>query len=460
MDKTASSAYGFSLHEFGFAWFNDERLTKRAVEISATLLQHPQESIPQANGSWAKTKATYRFFANRNVQSGNMLQSHREQIQQRLRKETIVLVAQDTSTLNLSGRKIEGVGSISGGTSTGLFVHSGLAMTTQGIPVGIATQRIYARDAKTQTKEYKKKAALLPIEEKESLRWKETIEQMPGIFPDKQVVVIGDRESDIYEVFAEAHTRGVDVLIRTKQNRILEEQSKTGGAVKLFDTVQVGNIITSYETDIPVDQHRTRKATLTIRVSNILLPDSRGHRQSIPVTILNVAEENPPGNTEPIHWMLTTSLNVQTAAEAKEKVQWYIHRWRIERFHYVLKTGAFNIEKLQFETYERFAKAITLYSILAARILYTQYYEKAHPEEDAAELYTPEEIRALCLSEEKYVYTMTIHEAVRATAKMGGHLGRKRDGSPGIKALWIGFQKLHYIVIGMQMEKMAQKRDA
>lgn len=459
MDKTASSAYGFSLHEFGFATFNDERLTKRAVEIGATLLQHPQESIPQANGSWAKTKATYRFFANKNVQSGNMMGSHQEQLRQRLHKEKIVLVAQDTSTLNLSGKKIQGTGSIGGGTSTGLFVHTGLAMTTRGIPVGIATQKTYARDVKTQTEAYKKKLAQLPIEEKESVRWKETIEQVPNIFPNTQIVVIGDRESDIYDVFAEAERRGVDVLIRTKQNRLLEELDRWGKGMKLFDKAGAGEIITVYETDIPVDQHTTRRANLTIRVSTILLPDSKGKGESIPLTILNVAEENPPEGVEQVHWMLTTSLSVTTAEEAREKVQWYIYRWRIERFHYTLKTGAFNIEKLQFETYERFTKAITMYSILASRILYTQYYEKAHPGEDASAVYTQEEIRALCVSEGRYTYTMTVHEAVNATAKMGGYLGRKRDGSPGIKALWIGFQKLHYIVIGMQMEKMVQKRD-
>jgi len=459
MDTTASSAYGFSLHEFGFSAFNDERLNKRAVEIGATLLQHPQESIPQANGSWKKTKATYRFFANGKVQSKHMLDAHREQIRLRLGKEDIVLVAQDTSTLNLSGRKIAGVGSISGGTSTGLFVHSGLAMTITGIPLGIATQKIYARDEKTQTAAYKKKAARLPIEEKESVRWNETIEQVPDIFPDKHIVVIGDRESDIYEVFAEASKQGVDVLIRTKQNRILEGGTKTGKPVRLFDKATAGEIVTSYETEVPVDHHITRKATLTIRVSRIDLPDTKGKGESIPLVILNVAEESPPENTEPIHWMLTTSLSVTTAAEAQEKVQWYIYRWRIERFHYTLKTGAFNIEKLQFETYDRFCKAITLYSILATRILYTQYYEKAHPEKNATEIFSEEEIRALCIGEQRYPYTMSIHEAVRATAKMGGHLGRKRDGSPGIKALWIGFQKLHYIVIGMSMERKAQKRD-
>lgn len=456
MRTTASSAYAFSLHEFGFAQFNDERLTKRAVHIAATLLQHPQESIPQANGNWADTKATYRFLANKKVQSTDMMHSHRQQIRMRAAKSPLLLVAQDTMVLNVSGRAIQGVGSIGGGTSTGLFVHSGEVMLPDGgIPIGIATQKIYARKEETKTKAYKKKAASLPITEKESIRWIETIEHLPGIFPDKHIVVIADRESDITQVFQEAKKQKIDVLIRTSKNRLLNE---IGAPIKLFDKAKEGEILTIYKTDVPVDHHTTRTATLTIRTAQFTLPHAKDTQGSIPLTILNVEEENPPEGTEPIHWMLTTSLSVTTTEEAKEKVQWYIYRWRIERFHYTLKTGAFNIEKLQFESKERFEKAITLYSMLAVRINYTQYYAKTYPEGDAQELFSQEEIRALCLREEKDTLSMTINEAVGALGKMGGHLGRKRDGAVGIKALWIGFQKLHYIVEGIQLERKASKQ--
>jgi hypothetical protein len=462
MDTTAYSAYGWSLHEFGFADFNDARLTKRGVDIAARFLQHPQLSIPQASGNWASTKATYRFFDNDKVQSANMLNTHREQVNKRSTNLSVILIAQDTTALNLSGKKISGVGSIGGGTSMGLFVHSGLAIDPNGgIPFGIVTQEIYARDEKTKTPEYKKTAKDLPITEKESGRWVTTITEGKKVFEQKHLVFVGDRESDIYEVFAEAKKQGVDVLIRTKQNRILETTSETGKPEKLFEKVLTGEIITTYKTEVPIDSHRTRKATLTIRTSSIrLLPPKRQEGQEpIPVTVLNVMEENPPeGISEPLHWRLTTTLPVTTAEEAKEKVTWYIYRWRIERFHYTLKTGAFNIEELQFETFERFEKAITMYSIVASRVIFTQYYEKAHPEEDAEEIFSVDEITVLCLKAKKRPQKMTIHEAVVATAKIGGFLARKNDGPPGIKALWIGFQALQYLVEGMLLGKEAESK--
>jgi len=460
MDTTASSAYGWSLHELGFADFNDERLTKRGVDIAARFLQHPQQSIPQACGDWATTKATYRFFDNDKVQSADMLNAHREQIKRRSVRLSTVLIAQDTTALNLGGRQVVGVGSIGGGTSMGLFVHSGLAIDPNGgIPLGIVTQDIYARDEKTKTAEYKKIAAALPITEKESGRWVTTIIEGKKVFEHKHLVFIGDRESDIYEVFVEAKKQDVDVLIRTKQNRILGTNQQTGVSEKLFDKAGNGEIVTTYETVIPIDHHKTRKATLTIRTStiNLLPPKRQVGQEAVFVTVLNVREENPPvGISEPIHWMLTTTLPITTAEKAQEKVTWYIYRWRIERFHYTLKTGAFNIEELQFETYRRFCKAITMYSIVAARVLYIQYYEKAHPQENAEEIFSIEEVRMLCLKEKKKPpYQLTIHEAVLATAKTGGYLARKGDSPPGIKALWIGFQTLQNLVEGMLLERQA-----
>lgn len=461
MDTTAYSAYGWSLHEMGFADFNDERLTKRGVDIAARFLQHPRQSIPQASGNWATTKATYRFFDNDKIQSAGMLNAHRQQVRKRSAQLPTILIAQDTTALNLSGKKIQGVGSIGGGTSTGLFVHTGLAIDpTGGIPLGVVTQEIYARDEKTKTPEYKKIAKDLPISEKESGRWVTTIAEGKKVFEQKHLVFVGDRESDIYEVFVEAKKQGIDVLIRTKQNRILEETGEVGEKVKLFDKVPEGEAIITYETDVPIDHHKTRKAMLTIRTSMINLTPSKRQAQAaeaINVTVLNVREENPPVEvTEPIHRMLTTTLSVTTAQEAIEKVTWYMYRWRIERFHYTLKTGAFNIEELQFETYERFCKAITMYSIVASRVLYAQYYEKEYPEETAEEIFSKEEVRMLCLKwKKKPPYQMTIHEAVVATAKIGGYLARKHDSPPGIKALWIGFQTLQNLVEGMLLERQA-----
>lgn len=450
----SSSALVWSLHELGLADFNDKRLTKRGVRIATDFLDHPRCSIPQATQDWASTKGTYRFFSNDKVQSGKMLKSHHVQLVERASACDTILVAQDTTTLNLSSKQVAGVGNIGDGGDDGelrgLYVHSGLAMNTAGLPLGITSQKIYARKAETKTAAYRKTAKSRPISEKETYRWVEAVVETQAVLPNKHIVMVGDRESDIYEVFQTGRKLGVDLLVRTKQNRLLTE---SGQAVRLFDRALRGDIVTTYETDIPIDNHRTRKAMLTIRTTTISLPQpknkNKGSEQAIPLTVLNVMEENPSAGFLPIHWMLTTSLGVATPAEAMEKVQWYIYRWRIERFHYVLKTGAFNIEKLQFETLERFRKAITMYSLVAYRILHAVYYERSHPDEDANAVFSAHEIQLLRLREQHHTGALTIHTAVIATAKLGGYLARKSDGPPGIKALWSGLQALQYLVEGM-----------
>jgi hypothetical protein len=255
-----------------------------------------------------------------------------------------------------------------------------------------------------------------PITEKETYRWVETIAQAKQVLPDTHLVMVGDRESDIYEVFKAGKELGVGLLVRTSQNRLLR---MADGNAKLFDTAAQGDIVTTYETDVPVDAHKTRTAVLTVRTTAIQLPppksrDRNKERPSIPLNVLHVSEETPQESVQPISWMLTTSLQVSTSVEAVQKVQWYMYRWRIERFHYTLKTGAFNIEKLQFETADRFTKAIAMYSLVAVR-------ERLHSNESAGTFFSQHELQAIASRTGKRATMLTLHEAMTATAQLGGY---------------------------------------
>ena len=462
MDNSASSIYVWALHELGFADFNDERLTRRSVKIAATLLQHPHSSIPAGCGNWSDTKATYRFFNNEKIHSFNMLASHIGETISRCSPLPTVLVAQDTTTMNLTNKEVSGLGRIGAGTLKGFFTHSALAMNTQGIPLGLLYQKTYVRKTITQNKEYKKHFKQLPIEQKETGKWVEVIASVKEKLQNKHVVVIGDRESDIYDVFKKGIDSGVDLLIRTSQNRLVTGINGED-LTHLFDKAKQGTVLASYTASVPttVNSHIAREAKLTIRVCQFLLHPSKHRRRKeepLSLFLLDVLEENPPVGEEAIHWMLTTTINVKTPDEAIEKVTWYMYRWRIERFHYILKTGAFNVEKLQFETFQRFKKAITMFSIVAYRVLFTTYEVRAHPNNDALTIFSKEEARVLIMIGKKLNQTLTVNEAVIATAKLGGYLARKHDGPPGIKTLWIGFQTLTNIVYGVLMSEQAHFR--
>ncbi len=77
--------------------------------------------------------------------------------------------------------------------------------------------------------------------------------------------------------------------------------------------------------------------------------------------------------------------------DARQGVQWYTYRWRIERFHFVLKTGGSNVETLQLQEYDRMVRAIARYSIVAWRILWMTYQVREDPDQPSAVVFTPEE---------------------------------------------------------------------
>jgi len=157
--------------ELGKADFGDKRLTKRFIQITSDIAAQPEVSVPQACGSEAASKATYRFLDNENVTPEAIRASHREKTVERVKEYKTVLAIQDTTSLNYAAHKAtSGLGPIDGNGSNGLHVHSVLAVSSDGIPLGLVHQQVWARDPKEKGKKEKRKK--LPIEEKESYRWR------------------------------------------------------------------------------------------------------------------------------------------------------------------------------------------------------------------------------------------------------------------------------------------------
>ena len=198
-----------------------------------------------------------------------------------------------------------------------------------------------------------------------------------------------------------------------------------------------------------------REATLELRTTVVQMarPAHRAAATPVapPMTVVLARELAPPDERKPIEWLLLSTLTVTTGAEAARLVTWYSYRWRIERLHFTLKTGGSHVEDLQLETRERLERAITLYSIVAWRLLWMTYQVRVDPEQSPTVAFSPAEITAL----ERLVTTqkparpagqpLTLRDAIRAMAKLGGFLGRKSDGEPGVKTLWRGYRQLQLL---------------
>jgi hypothetical protein len=148
---------------------------------------------------------------------------------------------------------------------------------------------------------------------------------------------------------------------------------------------------------------------------------------------------------ELLHWKLLTTVAVKTVADALQCIKWYCYRWLIERFHYVLKSGT-KIEELQLQQASSLQKAIHVYSIAAMRIMQLVYQSRQTPQVSCEVVLTKEQWIVLYILVHKTPdvpkQPPTLGEAVGWIGKLGGHLGRKSDGPPGLKTVWLGYQRI------------------
>jgi hypothetical protein len=138
-------------------------------------------------------------------------------------------------------------------------------------------------------------------------------------------------------------------------------------------------------------------------------------------------------------------------------VRAYALRWRVEDFHLVWKQGC-RVEQLQLETRSRLEKALVLYAGVAVRILYLRDLARREPSAPCTEVLTEDEWHALyahvqCTAPTAATPVPTIDQATKWIGRMGGHLGRKRDGMPGVRTLWRGWRDLTILVAGYRAGK-------
>jgi len=201
----------------------------------------------------------------------------------------------------------------------------------------------------------------------------------------------------------------------------------------------------------PIHQARTTVLTVRFATLEIQVPAhhiGRKQLQPVKLQVILALEENPEPGVKPISWLLITSLEVNDLAAAVQCVEWYTYRWLIERYHYTLKSGC-GIEKLQLETVRRIEMALATYTIVSWRLLWLTYSARTNPMASSAEVLETHEWQSLCATITKNPIPPktppSLQEAVRMIAMLGGFLGRKGDGEPGVKTIWRGLRRLHDI---------------
>jgi hypothetical protein len=437
--------------EFGQAELGDSRRRERLIKVGSILGQRPSASLPAAtNGDEAALKGMYRFFDNDCVEHQAILDSHIGATIERLQAVDTVLAVQDSTEIYWT-HGAEGLGALRGGVGNheGVVAHTTLGITLERVPLGLLQQQVWRRLGEPRLGDHAERS----IEDKESQKWLTSLEAVCAAreaCPTTRFISVGDREADVYDLFLVPRPVGVDLLVRASSNRLVAHPER-----KLWGTVAAAPAGATAKVQVRSREDRpARSAHLTVRWRQVMLhPPKKRAAEKLPrVTVWAILarEEAPPQGAEPIEWMLLTTLAIDSAADALRCLEWYACRWGIEVWHKVLKSGC-QIEERELQTAERLIRCLAVFSVVAWYVLYATMLARALPNQPCTLLLDEDQWRALyCVTHttsQPPAQPPTLRQAVRWIAKLGGFLGRKGDGEPGIKYLWQGLQRLFDMTI-------------
>jgi hypothetical protein len=375
------------------------KLHRRFARMLQDRWAHPDWSFYTSFGGGAGGKAAYAFIENgrAELQFENLLTPHQNHTRRRMAAEKVVLLAQDTTALSYNTLpQTTGLGPIGDDRNPGrgLLLHSLQAFRLDRIPLGCAWAKVWAREPLSDTAHRNEQS----IDQKESVRWVEAFQTAARIaaqMPPTAIVVSGDRESDIMDLYDRATVTppNLHFLIRAQHDRVLDSGKK------LWAYLSGQPCGATLVVEIPRNTDRpARTATLELRWAKIhLQPPRVGCKNSWGTTevwALQASEINPPQGAAPIDWVLLTDWKIDSPKMARRLVRWYGLRWGIECWHQVLKDVC-QVESRQMETAQALSRALVLDMIVAWRVLLLCRLGKAHPNLPAAVLYRPEELAIL-----------------------------------------------------------------
>ncbi len=449
--------------------FCDPRLGRRFRTFARQLALRLGQTIPLACQDWTNTKAAYRFLSNSRVSEAGILEGHLQATKERFAAaDGPILILHDTTEFTYARESVQAVGvlhkSFTGRgkegrsrfhTVCGVLMHSSLAVTTEGLPLGLAAIKFWTRSKFKGTNALKRKVnpTRVPIEAKESVRWLENVKQSTERLGDaSRCIHIGDRESDIYELFCTAQQSGTRFLVRTCVDRLAGDGWHTIAAA--MRRVKVKAL---HRVEVRDAKGVVSEATVGVKYHRLKVYPPIGKQKQYPplmLTVIHAQEMSTPRGRERIEWKLITNLPIRSRKEAIEKLVWYAMRWRIETFHKILKSGC-RAEALKLRTAERIVKLIALFCILSWRIFWMTMMNRLAP--NASPLVALTRLEAQLMDELIPDRAFGRHRAARLThyltkvARLGGYLARTKDPPPGNTVLWRGLSRLTDIELGFLM---------
>jgi hypothetical protein len=447
--------------------FCDPRLGRRFQKLVGQLATRLGQTIPLACQDWTNTKAAYRFLSNGRVNEAAILAGHFQATRERFAAtDGPILILHDTTEFSYTRESKQAIGILyktcgrkdKDGrprlhTVCGILMHSSLAVTAEGLPLGLAAIKFWTRSKFKGTNALKRKVnpTRVPIEAKESVRWLENLKQSTSLLEEpSRCIHIGDRESDIYELFCSAQESGTKFLVRTCVDRLAGDGRHTIAAA--MRRVKVKAI---HEVKVRDAKGKVSQATVKIKYHRLRVYPPIGKQKEYPpllLTVIYAQESSTPRGREKIDWKLITNLPVRSRKDAVEKLAWYAMRWRIETFHKILKSGC-RAEASKLRTAQRIVNLIAVFCVLSWRIFWMTMMNRVAP--TVSPLVALTNVETLLL-DTLVPETPKRRKAVLTTylvkiARLGGYLARATDSPPGNMVMWRGLSRLTDIELGFLM---------
>jgi hypothetical protein len=457
--------------------FGDKRLDARGASLFRSLFLKATQSVRQFSADFADQKGNYRFLENERTTLEAITASMSSHCGDAV-KGKVVLSIQDTSEINLYKHKnrIKHDGSV-GLTNApknglGFMIHPSLIVdAVNGFPYGFGHVHVYNRSLEREPTETKDRHAYksLSIEQKESNKWLLSSQAVKNTLNEADtVIIVQDREGDIYEQFATIPDENTHLLIRAKSDRSLPEGRK------LFNKVSTCPVKGNYTLEIEGDKRKGQKkrtAQMEVRFTEVEIKNNSRTAQDVCETVnLWCIEAKETGLDKGICWRLLTTLPVTCIEYALMIIEWYSWRWMIEEVFRLLKKEGFDIESSELGT-GMAIKKLTLFILDAIikmfqmRIAYSEDEEGQIP---ASITFDPQEEECLqreCerlegkTAKQKNPYPKSsLRYATWVIARLGGWKGYASERPPGLTTLWFGLKRFFDIYSGYTMAKLVYTR--
>lgn len=437
---------GENVTSFAIGKFNDTRLMRVGALLFKRISEKLTVCIKSLGGNRATEVAFNRFLGNEKVNTNHICDEFSKKTNYACTDVSHVLCLQDTVQLTYPTQSLkkDNFGPTGDSNTRGLFVHPGVIVDASNRNVlGMSGIITWCRDEEILS-ELKKSR---PIEEKESIRWIDTaLSAKKNITNAAMITVVGDRESDIFEMFERIPDARTHLIVRASHDRNLATDEK------ISDALENTSIIGTHEIELPAitGKRKARDATLAIKYIPIFLKNNEGEPLKVFCVSAMEISDVPAGET-PISWVLLTTHAVTSLKSAIQILTWYTWRWIIEQIFRTMKNKGLKIEDSQIES----PKKLQILSILcvasAIKVMSLVESRDGKNNRSATDLFLNDELMVLLLlckklegktEKQKNPFNKnSMSWAAWIIARLGGWNGYKSESPPGPIVMLRGLQK-------------------